>query len=130
MGVDELAASVRAAVDGADLLLTFDEGGITGHPDHERATEVALVVAGELGIPVVAWAIPGDVAATLARELGITVVGRDVARELDVVLDVDRACQRRAIACHGSQLADNPVPRRRIELQGDREHLRWLSRPP
>lgn len=34
-------------------LLAFDVAGITGHPDHVRATEAALAA----GLPVLAWAL-------------------------------------------------------------------------
>jgi mycothiol S-conjugate amidase len=52
--IDQLSAEVRHAVGlgGASLLLVFDEGGITGHPDHVRATEIAMAVASDVGIPV------------------------------------------------------------------------------
>jgi hypothetical protein len=42
---------------------------------------------------------------------------------------VDRTRQVAAMACHGSQLEDNLVPRRRLELQGRVEHLRLLHDP-
>ncbi len=40
-----LSAVVQDAMEevGADLVLVFDEGGITGHPDHVRATDAARV---------------------------------------------------------------------------------------
>jgi hypothetical protein len=44
-------------------------------------------------------------------------------------VSVDRARQHRAIACHVSQATDNPVLRRRLALQGDREVFRWLREP-
>jgi LmbE family N-acetylglucosaminyl deacetylase len=37
-----------------DLLLVFDECGVTGHPDHVRATEAALDAARSAHLPVVA----------------------------------------------------------------------------
>lgn len=126
--VDRLADEVVAAATDADALLTFDHGGITGHPDHQRATDAAVVAGERLGIPVLGWALPEHVAATLRAEFGADFVGRDAA-DLHIELPVDRARQRAAMACHGSQLADNPVPHRRIELQGPMEHLRVLHRP-
>ncbi|MHB1775676.1 MAG: PIG-L family deacetylase [Acidimicrobiales bacterium] len=126
--LDRLADEVAAAADevAADLLVVFDDGGITGHPDHCRATAAALTGAPEL--PVLAWAVPQRVADTLNTELGTTFVGRP-PEEVDLVLVVDRARQCRAIAWHASQCADNPVLERRLGLQGDTETLRWL-RPP
>jgi len=52
----ELCSEVRLAVEpeGTDLSLVFDEGGITGHPGHMKATEAARAVADEEGFPVLA----------------------------------------------------------------------------
>jgi N-acetylglucosamine malate deacetylase 2 len=123
-----LAAEIAAAGPEAEALLTFDHGGITGHPDHEQATQAAVACARQLGIPVWAWAIPETVAAALRSEFGGSFVGRG-EDELDLVVCVDRTRQQDAVACHGSQLLDNPVPRRRMELQGDTEVLRLLHDP-
>ncbi|HLI53678.1 MAG TPA: PIG-L deacetylase family protein [Acidimicrobiales bacterium] len=111
-----------------DLLLVFDEGGISGHPDHRRATEVAVAAADSANVPVLAWTLPEEVAATLNAELGTSFIGRG-GPELDLVVEVDRARQRKAISAHRSQSSDNPVLWRRLELQGSLEVLRWL-RPP
>lgn len=108
-----------------DMLLVFDEGGVTGHPDHTRATEAALASArGDL--PIVAWALPREVAAVLNLEFGTAFRGRP-STELDFRLPVDRVTQRQAIACHASQASDNPVLWRRLELLGDTEWLRRLN---
>jgi LmbE family N-acetylglucosaminyl deacetylase len=123
-----LAGHVRAALDEhrPDLVIVFDPDGVTGHPDHRRATEAALAASGV--VPVIAWAVHDDVAASLNDELGTRFVGRTSA-EVDVVIEVDRSRQRAAIACHASQCLDNSVLWRRLELQGDREVLRWLRAP-
>jgi LmbE family N-acetylglucosaminyl deacetylase len=123
----ELTARVHEAVErsGADLLLVFDEGGITGHPDHRRATEAAVAVARELNLAVLAWTLPELVATALNLEFGAQFVGRP-ATELDYVVSVDRTRQRRAIDQHVSQVTDNPVLGRRLQLQGDHEAFRWL----
>jgi LmbE family N-acetylglucosaminyl deacetylase len=126
--LEELAKCVHdtAELVTADGLLVFDVGGITGHPDHRRATEAALVAADRIRLPVLAWAIPVSVASRLNTEFGTAFVGCS-DRDLDIVLRVDRARQRRAIAEHRSQSASNPVLWRRLELLGDREWLRWLQ---
>src|SRR5512142_2199888 len=49
-------------------LLVFDTDGITGHPDHVRATEAALAAAGPAGLAVLAWALPHWVASALNAE--------------------------------------------------------------
>ncbi len=126
--LDELAALAEAEMASADLLLAFDEGGITGHPDHIRATETALAVGTDRGLPVLGWALPEVVAARLNTELGTNFVGR-APGELDFAVGVDRARQLEAIACHASQSTGNAVLWRRLELLGTSEHLRWL-RPP
>jgi N-acetylglucosamine malate deacetylase 2 len=126
--LEELAGEIVAAGPDAEALLTFDHGGITGHPDHQHATVAAVAAACQLGIPVWGWALPEQVAAALRAEFGAPFVGRE-DDELDLAVSVDRTRQQRAIACHGSQLVANPVPRRRIELSGDIEMLRLLHDP-
>jgi LmbE family N-acetylglucosaminyl deacetylase len=124
----ELAGEVSAVASrvAPDLLLVFDEGGVTGHLDHRRATDAALAGAPEL--PVLAWAVPRSAADALNAELGTNFVGRD-DHEIDLVLEVDREAQQRAIAAHVSQCIDNPVLRRRLELLADQEAFRWLRFP-
>jgi len=118
---------VAQSLRGADLVLVFDEGGITGHPDHCRATEAAVAAAAKSRAPALAWALPEKVAAELNREFGTCFVGRAEA-EIDISVEVDRERQHAAIACHVSQAKDNPVLRRRLELLGPHEQLRWLTR--
>jgi N-acetylglucosamine malate deacetylase 2 len=108
-----------------DALLVFDEGGITGHPDHCQATAAALTAAGRLGLTVIAWAIPDHVAEALNAEFGTAFAGRP-PEQIDLAITVDRAAQLKAIACHASQCADNPVLWRRLQLLGGTEHLRYL----
>jgi LmbE family N-acetylglucosaminyl deacetylase len=128
VALDELATAVGAAAEtvGASMLLVFDEDGVTGHPDHRRATEAALT--GTAGVPVLAWNVPRPVGEALNAEFGTTFAGLDEDR-VDLRLKVDRAAQHVAIACHTSQSTDNPVLRRRLELLGDTESLRWLRVP-
>jgi N-acetylglucosamine malate deacetylase 2 len=128
--VATLAAHVHQQVQRARpaALLVFDEGGITGHPDHCQATAAALTAASRLGLTVIAWVIPGHVAAALNAEFGTAFAGRP-PEPIDLAITVDRAAQLKAIACHASQCADNPVLWRRLELLGDTEHLRFLRSP-
>jgi LmbE family N-acetylglucosaminyl deacetylase len=126
--LDELADHVRRVAHdiSANSLLVFDDGGITGHPDHQHATDAARLAAASLGIPAIAWAIPAKVADGLNDEFGTAFVGRS-DDELDAAISVDRARQLAAIACHRSQSADNPVLWRRLDLLGSSEHLRRLT---
>ncbi|SRR5579875_248101 len=126
--LDRLSGDVAhlAHIVNADLLVVFDKGGITGHPDHCRATEAAL--ASDRDLPVLAWCVPRAAAERLYAEFGVQFTGRDDA-EIDFVLPVDRKVQWRAIAQHASQSTHNPVLERRLELHGDREVLRWLRAP-
>lgn len=125
--LEELAAQVRrvATTTAADLILVFDAGGITGHPDHGRATEAALTAARQDSRAVLAWALPQGVAAQLTAECGLPFVGR-AADDLDLAVTVERTVQRAAIACHVSQATSNTVLWRRLELLGEREWLRFL----
>jgi LmbE family N-acetylglucosaminyl deacetylase len=125
--LDELAGLVREAAGrvGATHLLAFDAGGVTGHPDHDRATEAALAAAAGPGLPVLGWTLPRRVARQLNAEFGTAFTGRDDPG-IALRLAVDREQQRLAIACHQSQSASNPVLWRRLELLGDAEYLRVL----
>ena len=128
--LEELCREVEASadLDPIDCLLVFDEGGITGHPDHQRATAAALEASERLGIPVLAWCLPNSIAATLNDEFGAGFIGRQ-SREIDLEIEVDRRLQHQAISCHASQSTDNIVLWRRMALQGTVDSLRWLIAP-
>lgn len=127
VALEDLSGHVRRGVHPGDALLVFDRGGVSGHPDHMRATEAALEAAADLGSPVYAWAVGAGVADVLNREFGTSFVGRSRS-EIDTELHVDRTRQLRAITCHRSQSEENPVVWRRLELQADIEYLRHLKR--
>lgn len=118
--------AVRHRIDG---LLAFDDTGITGHPDHRAATAAAMRAGTALTLPVLAWALPANVAGMLRAETGQPFAGQPPG-VLDFQMPVDRACQRRAAWLHTSQISPAAVVWRRLELQGDTEHLRWLLPPP
>lgn len=124
--LDRLAEAVATAARDTDGFLVFDDDGVTGHRDHQRATAAALAVAVRLEVPVFAWVLPAPVAEQLNREFGTSFTGRG-EEGLHERLLVDRRRQLAAMGCHGSQLGDNPVPRRRLELQGSLEHVRRLD---
>lgn len=126
--LDVLAGEVVAAAQevDADGLLVFDLTGVTGHPDHARAGEAALAGARELGLPVLGWTVPTEVAATLNGELGVAFDGHDAA-DVDLVIPVDRTRQLAAVHCHASQAVPGSVLWRRLELLGSVEHLRVLA---
>lgn len=107
-----------------DVLLVFDaKSGVTGHPDHSAASEAAFTVARRHRLPVLEWFLPEPVVAALNDELGVSFPSR---AELDepIALTVDRTRQREAIAAHVSQAVPGSILWRRLELLGDREHLR------
>lgn len=110
-------------------LLVFDSSGITGHPDHRAATRYATAVAADVGLPVLAWTLPADVAERLNQEYGTGFVGHGDA-DVAIRLRVTRDRQRQAIAAHRSQAVPGSVLWRRLELMGDREVLRWVVPPP
>ena len=125
---EELCREIEglAAADSIDCLLVFDEGGITGHPDHQRATDAALAAGERLGVPVLAWCLPASIAEALNGEFGTGFIGREPL-EIDLEIEVDRRLQHEAITCHASQSTDNTVLWRRLTLQGTSESLRWLT---
>src|SRR5262249_33804078 len=122
--IHDLLRHILRAAKRADALLVFDEGGITGHPDHRRATEAALLAAGLLELPVLAWAPPDDIAEELNTQVHTTFVWCSSGHP-DFSVELDRARQLEAIACHQSQ--DNPVLRARLMLQGNREWFRLIQ---
>ena len=123
--VDQVTGSVWAH--GSDGILVFDLGGVTGHPDHEAATRVGLTAGRVLGLDVLAWTLPLPVAERLRAEFGAPFVGR-TEQEVDLVVRVDRERQLAAARAHPSQAVPGSVLWRRLDLLGDREHLRWLHR--
>ena len=112
----------------SDGLLAFDPSGVTQHPDHVKATLVASLLARELKIGLLGWTLPQSVATTLNAEFGSAMVGHDRA-DIDIEITVDRIRQCRAVECHPSQLMAGAMLWRRLEIQSDKEHLRWLRRP-
>lgn len=132
--LDEVASDVLDDVvavhlDDAALLAVLGPGGVTGHPDHLAASESAQRIAKRRGLPVLEWGVSPGVAVVLIGELDTSFVALDGHGALDV--EVDRAGQLAAIACHASQARNNPVLARRLELQGDCERVRlWRRTPP
>lgn len=109
-------------------LLVFDPvAGVTGHLDHEAASRAAALVAAERGLPVLGWALPASVAATLNAELGTGFAGH---QDLDLAIVVDRRRQRRAILAHASQAVPGSALWPRLELSGSIDHCRWLGAAP
>lgn len=111
---------------GPDGMLVFDDTGVTGHGDHKAATAAAASAARAAGLPVLAWTIPKAIASQLRAETGTRFAGRP-ASEVDLCVRVDRTRQRRAAWLHASQVSPGAVLWRRLQLQGDCEHLRWIQ---
>lgn len=120
----------EAEVDDPDLVIAFEPGGVTGHPDHRAATAVARAVAARRHIPLLEWGLTAGVASVLQGELGAPFValGEDDGAEV-LAVTVDRHRQMAAIARHRSQAVDNKVLARRLEVQGAVEHVRWRPVP-
>lgn len=129
--IDQLVAEVQVAIERhrPGLLLVFHPCGITGHSDHQRATEAALLASCGTDLPVHGWYVPDTVATALNREFGAGFVPIEPTAE-DRRVRVDRATQRAACACHRSQGGALPLIERKLELLGDLEHLRTLTRTP
>lgn len=112
----------------AEGLLVFDTAAVTGHLDHLAATEVALLAAETLNLPVLGWTLPETVVARLNQEFGVSFTDhRD--EDIDLRVTLDRARQRLASRAHGSEALPRSVLRRRLELLAHTGSLRWL-RPP
>lgn len=123
----DAAAAVLGAVTtfSPDLILVFDTTGITGHPDHVAATQAAVFVGRREQVPVLAWTIPEHVAHALEDE-GIHGFVGQPADAITFTVDVDRRAQLVAVRDHPSQAVPGSPLWRRLELLGDREHLRQL----
>lgn len=122
-----LEAIIARRLGDTGVLVTFEPSGVTGHPDHRAVTKAAEAVADRVGIPIVEWGLALSVAAALADEMGAPLTGMDGPDVIEV--QVDRASQRGAIACHQSQDPTNAMLARRLELQGDAERVRVRSAP-
>jgi N-acetylglucosamine malate deacetylase 2 len=129
--LDVLIAEVAdfAGPDPIDGIIAFDRDGVTGHPDHRRATEASIAFASRVGVPVLGWALPEDVAAQLNTELGAGFTGYSPS-SIDLVVPVDRETQHAAIAQHRSQALPGQALWRRLELSGAQECLRWQEGAP
>lgn len=122
-----LVADVAAAVASfsPDALLVFDSTGISGHPDHVAATQAAVQVGRRSGVDVVAWTLPESVTRQLDDDGFHGFVGVPDSA-VDVIVEIDRAAQLAAVQEHPSQAVPGSPLWRRLELLGDREHLRYL----
>lgn len=119
----ELDADIEGALHDAGLLVVFEPEGVTSHPDHQAATAAGLRAAVRHSLPVLEWGVHPDIARALRCEFAAPFVALDGPDTVDVV--VDRTAQHAAIACHQSQAHDNPILRRRLQLQGPHERLRY-----
>jgi LmbE family N-acetylglucosaminyl deacetylase len=118
--VDEAAGRLAAILRdyGADALLTYDEAGGYGHPDHQQAHRVAVAAAREAGTPRVLQAtvdrtalgravallrlIPGLPASFTAARLTQGFTAREnITHRLDVSGAIE--AKRNALAAHASQ---------------------------
>ncbi|HZK74561.1 MAG TPA: PIG-L deacetylase family protein [Clostridia bacterium] len=121
--VAELERLVEQHLGTADALLVFEPGGVTGHPDHRAASMAGAAVAARHALPLVEWGLLSPLADRLSYEFGLRLSGLD--RGADIVeMRVDRTTQWAAINEHRSQQPDNPLLRRRLTLQGDKEQIR------
>lgn len=119
----DLERAVDAQLGDAEAVVVFEPGGVTGHPDHRAATDAAERVAARRGLAVLEWGVSREVAEALNGEFGTTFVALDGD---DVV--VDRVTQWRAIRRHRTQSHDNAVLRRRLQLQGNLDRVRFVGR--
>jgi LmbE family N-acetylglucosaminyl deacetylase len=133
----ELEALVGAALDELEpaLIVTFGTGGISGHPDHITASEVAVAAVqtrtartGLQPVPIYGWAMPRRIADRLQERLGREYAVAPDERIVEVpVTEAELAAQWRAVQCHRSQHQPPPWPFEiRREVQAGREYLERL----
>lgn len=130
VSLDVLSAEVQEAARAANIdgIVAFDSSGVTGHPDHTRATQAALAAAQTLRLPVLAWTVPVTVADVLNVEFDVAFTGHR-PEDINVIVPVHRVRQLRAVACPASQAVPGSVLWRRLDLLAGEEHLRWLTAP-
>ena len=106
------------------VVLAFDETGITGHQDHIAATEAAKAFAINHGASLFLWTLPEEVANALNKRFGTSFRGRPKG-EITATLDVaqERERQWQTIRCHQSQASVLGVVRARLELLRDQGYL-------
>ena len=107
-----------------EIVLAFDENGITGHPDHIAATEAAETFAMRHKASLYLWTLPEAVANTLNARFATSFQGRPQCK-VTLILDVSRERPRQwqAICCHRSQTGGLDVVQTRLELLGNHEYL-------
>lgn len=103
-----------------DLLLTVD-----GRLGDRTAACVTCQAGREAAIPVLGWTLPHETAKAVREATGLSVTG-DAGTRIDFELRVRRTVQRYAMSAHGSQSGGCGTQLARLEIQGDREWLRWL----
>jgi LmbE family N-acetylglucosaminyl deacetylase len=114
--VDEAAARLAdiLTAEQADLLVVYDENGVTGHPDHIQVHRVGIRAARLAATPeVVEGTLSRSQAEKLARFAGAGDLA-DLGTPDDIVTDridvrpfLDR--KRRAMAAHASQISDTSI---------------------
>jgi len=126
--VDEAAQALAAILDeeGADVVVTYDEHGGYGHPDHIQVHRVSMAAVDRAGTPVVYIATMNrDFMSTLAERLaevasesgwsppdgttdGLDTMGEPASR---ITTDVDVSAwvglKREAMRAHGSQITED-----------------------
>jgi LmbE family N-acetylglucosaminyl deacetylase len=108
----------------ADVVLAFDEAGITGHHDHIAATEAAKAFALSHETTLYLWTLPEEVATTLNERFATSFRGRpedQITTTLNVV--PERGRQWQSICCHQSQAGGLSIVRARLELMRGQECL-------
>lgn len=110
-----------------DGFLVFDAPDVPGYLDHASATSVALLAAETLDLPVLGWSLSETAREQLRGEFGDSPTGHD-AGQIDLRVTIERARQRMAGRGNAGLAVPGSVPRRRLELLGETESLRWLRK--
>jgi N-acetylglucosamine malate deacetylase 2 len=117
------------------LVVTFGQGGISGHTDHITASQVAVAATAEYAArkhiappPVYGWAMPARIAEMLTARLGRSYAITPDERIVEIPVAPEwLAAQWRAVQHHRTQHSPPPWPMEvRLEVQAGCEYLERL----
>jgi LmbE family N-acetylglucosaminyl deacetylase len=110
---EEILPLVKSAH--ADMVISFDEYGLTGHEDHIAVGKIAKSIAAELGLPLATFTLPPklleeDPELFKKRAKYGKYTEHSELKEPNVVINIDKDVKDKALCFHKSQFGvSNPL---------------------